>query len=149
MFGELPGSVCAVIEVPKWSFIKRELHDGGGVDFVSPVPCPFNYGHVPGMQGQDGDPVDALVLGSRRGVGSKLELPVFAVVRFLDGGCADDKLVLAEKPPTDAQILWIRAFFVVYTVAKKCLNNWRGIPGSTGLVRIDRHNPQPPPGYDP
>ena len=148
MSGELPRSVCAVIEVPKWSFIKRELHDGENIDFVSPLPCPFNYGHVPGMQAQDGDPLDALVLGPRQAVGTKLELPVFAVVRFLDGGCSDDKLVLAQKPPGEAQILWIRVCFVVYTVAKKCLNAWRGIRGSTGLIRIERHGSWPTPGYD-
>lgn len=34
-----------IIEVPRFSFLKRG--PGGHVDFVSPLPCPFNYGAVP------------------------------------------------------------------------------------------------------
>ena len=50
----------AVIEVPRWSFVKRK--DDGSVDYVSPLPSPFNYGSVPGTLSPDGDPLDALVL---------------------------------------------------------------------------------------
>ena len=34
-----------VIEVPRGSFLKRG--STGRVDFVSPLPCPYNYGSVP------------------------------------------------------------------------------------------------------
>jgi inorganic pyrophosphatase len=34
-----------VIEIPRGSFLKRG--STGRVDFVSPLPCPFNYGSVP------------------------------------------------------------------------------------------------------
>ena len=46
------------IETPRGSFVKRNEH--GRVDFISPVPCPFHYGHVIGFDGGDGDPLDAL-----------------------------------------------------------------------------------------
>ena len=38
-----------VIEVPRGSFLKRGLT--GRIDFVSPLPCPFNYGAVPSHLG--------------------------------------------------------------------------------------------------
>ncbi|MFY0541612.1 hypothetical protein [Nannocystis pusilla] len=41
------GARCRVkIEYPRWSVVKRR--SDGSVDFVSPLPCPYNYGHVPG-----------------------------------------------------------------------------------------------------
>ncbi len=138
MSENVPRSVCAVIEVPKWSFIKRELHKGGEIDFVSPVPCPFNYGYVLGMSGGDGDPMDALVLGPRCLVGTRRQMPVVGVVRFRDGGVTDDKLVLSDSRLQDAQVLCIRAFFVLYAYAKKGLNAWRGVRGSTEFIGIER-----------
>ena len=59
------------IEVPRFSFVKREAD--GEVDFVSPVPCPFNYGSVPGAIAPDGDAPDALVLGPRVAAGAEVD----------------------------------------------------------------------------
>ena len=41
----VPPEVEVVIEIPRGSFLKRG--STGHVDFVSPLPCPFNYGSVP------------------------------------------------------------------------------------------------------
>ena len=40
------------IETPKGSFVKR--NEQQRIDFVSPLPCPFNYGHIKGEVGGDG-----------------------------------------------------------------------------------------------
>ena len=55
-----PPEVEVVIEVPRGSFLKRG--STGRVDFISPLPCPFNYGSVPNYVGLEGDLLDALVL---------------------------------------------------------------------------------------
>jgi len=52
-----------VIEIPRGSFLKRGSF--GTIDFVSPLPCPFNYGAVPLYIGLEGDLLDAVVLGAR------------------------------------------------------------------------------------
>jgi inorganic pyrophosphatase len=52
-----------VIEVPRGSFVKRG--SSGSIDFLSPLPCPFNYGAVPTLLGLEGDLLDAVVLGKR------------------------------------------------------------------------------------
>ena len=57
-----PIELDAVVEVPRGSFLKRG--STGKVDFISPVPCPFNYGSVPQYLGQEGDLLDAVVLRS-------------------------------------------------------------------------------------
>jgi len=46
-----PPDVEVVIEVPRGSFLKRG--SSGHIDFVSPLPCPFNYGAVPTLLGWD------------------------------------------------------------------------------------------------
>jgi len=56
-----PPEVEVVIEIPRGSFLKRG--SSGRIDFVSPLPCPFNYGSVPDYLGLEGDLLDALVLG--------------------------------------------------------------------------------------
>ena len=58
-----PPEVEVVIEVPRSSFLKPG--SSGSIDFVSPLPCPFNYGAVPTLLGLEGDLLDALVLGPR------------------------------------------------------------------------------------
>ena len=70
-----------IIETPKMSFIKRK--DDGSIDYISPFPCPFNYGSVPGSIADDGDRSDAIVLGKRLKQGSLIEeIPIVGVVRF-------------------------------------------------------------------
>jgi len=59
-----------VIEVPRGSFLKRG--STGHVDFISPLPCPFNYGSVPAYVGLEGDLLDALVLGPRLRLGTRV-----------------------------------------------------------------------------
>lgn len=121
--GPLPSEVEALVEVPRGSFLKRELHEGGArLDFISPVPCPFNYGCVPDVEGLDGDPLDAVILGPRLALGTRARRGVVAVVRFEDGGQVDDKLVLSDAPLTRAQLRALRAFFRGYAVARRLMN---------------------------
>ena len=73
-----PPEVEVVIEVPRGSFLKRG--STGHVDFISPLPCPFNYGAVPMLVGLEGDLLDAVVLGPRLAVGSRVRLPAWGAI---------------------------------------------------------------------
>ncbi|MEZ4235120.1 MAG: inorganic diphosphatase [Myxococcota bacterium] len=120
------------IETPRGSFLKRG--SDGAVDFVSPVPCPFDYGSVVGEAGGDGDPLDALVLGTRLAAGDVVEVPVRAVVRFLDAGAVDDKLVCSEAPPSALQRRAVLLFFEAYARIKRAANLARRRPGETRVL---------------
>ena len=137
----LPATCRAVIEVPRGSFVKRELHGaargGGRVEFVSPVPCPFNYGFVPGLPGLDGDPADAIELGRRLPLGGEVERSVVGVVRFMDAGLRDDKLLLHTGRPGRSQVVMLRGFFKVYAVARRALNRLQGSPGATRYEGVE------------
>jgi inorganic pyrophosphatase len=116
--------VRVVVQVPRGSFVKPR--SGGGVDFVSPLPCPFNYGEVPGTLGADGDPLDAVLLGPRRPAGSSHSAQVQGQVRFVDAGSDDHKLVCGAQPPgptARAAVVW---WFVGYALAKRVLYLLRG-----------------------
>lgn len=132
--------VRVVIEAPRGSFVKRRAD--GQVDYVSPLPVPFNYGSLPGTVGGDGDPVDAIVLGATLPAHEVVEVEVFGVVRFLDGGLPDDKLVCAARPPTAADWHLVRGFFVTFSHAKQLLNRVRRRHGVTRLVTIERFGPE-------
>ena len=121
--------VRVLVEVPRFGFVKREA--GEGVEFVSPVPCPFNYGCVPGELAPDGDPPDAIVLGPRLRVGETVEVEVRGVVRFLDAGKVDDKLVCGPRPLRPRDLRTLATFFRLYAVARGLMNQARGIAGET------------------
>ena len=104
-----------VVEVPRLSFVKRG--PTGAIDFLSPLPCPFNYGSVPGTLAEDGDPLDAILLGRRRARGQRVSGRVLGVVGFLDAGVPDPKLVLGERLRLRDR-LQLEAFFRVYALAK-------------------------------
>lgn len=116
--------ITVEIEVPRGGFVKREA--GRGVEYVSPLPCPFNYGCVPGQIGEDGDPVDAVVLGPRLATGTRVDTTPWLRVLFVDDGAQDDKLVCGPTPPTAADRALLSSFFALYAVARTLLNRARG-----------------------
>jgi inorganic pyrophosphatase len=113
-----------IVEVPRLGFVKRR--PDGSVDFVSPLPCPFNYGSVPATRAADGDPLDALILGARAPVGARLEAELVAAVRFVDAGDEDPKLVLSDRRLSAWDRARVLGFFHFYAVAKGALNRLRG-----------------------
>jgi inorganic pyrophosphatase len=119
--------VEVVVEIPRGSFLKRG--STGRIDFVSPLPCPFNYGSVPQFIGLEGDLLDALVLGPRLPLGTRLTIPAWGAVTLVDRGMADDKLVCSARPLTRDDRERVLRFFHRYARCKAVLNRWRRRPG--------------------
>ena len=119
-----------VIEVPRGSFIKRG--SSGQIDFISPLPCPFNYGAVPAYLGMEGDLLDALVLGRRLPYGTRLRVKAWGAVTLTDRGMSDDKLVCSSQRPSEAECREVLRFFHFYARCKSLLNLWRRRPGRNG-----------------
>jgi inorganic pyrophosphatase len=94
-----PEEVLVIIEVPKGSKNKYELHKPTGlmkVDRVlfSSVHYPANYGFIPQSYCDDNDPLDVLVLGQE----SVAPLTIMTakpigVMKMKDQGEADDKII--------------------------------------------------------
>ncbi len=128
--GESPAAstvIEVVIEIPKWSFLKRG--SSGKVDFVSPFPCPFNYGSVPGYVGLEGDLLDALVLGPRLPRGTRVTVQAHGAVGLSERGMYDDKIVASHGSLGSWQVRGVLLFFHFYAFCKGLLNVFRGYRG--------------------
>jgi inorganic pyrophosphatase len=125
---QFPPQLEVLIDHPRGSFVKRR--EDGRLDFVSPLPSPFNYGSVPGTRADDGDREDAIVLGARIASGTRVKLPVLARVRFIDAGREDPKWVCGRSLGRSDR-LQLDVFFRVYARAKRVLNAARGLPEPT------------------
>ena len=122
-----PPVVEVVIEIPRGSFLKRG--SAGQIDFVSPLPCPYNYGSVHQYIGGEGDFLDALVLGPRLAVGSRVKVSAYGAVGLSERFMYDDKLVCAKTPVSAAERNRIVRFFHTYAFCKGILNVLRGQRG--------------------
>ncbi|MEG3081577.1 inorganic diphosphatase [Halomonas sp. 5021] len=111
------GSVRAIVEIPagtsaKWEVSKDDPkavyweYKDGEPRVVNYLGYPGNYGAIPGTAlpkelGGDGDPLDVIVLGQAVPRGEIVDVNVIGVLKMLDDGEQDDKLiaVLAQDSP--------------------------------------------------
>lgn len=122
-----PLEIEVAIEIPRGSFLKRG--STGQVDFVSPLPCPFNYGSVPRYIGLEGDLLDAVVLGPRLPVGARVRTRAWGAVVMTDRGMSDDKLICGHRPLLPGERRRVLHFFWLYARCKGVLNFLRRRPG--------------------
>lgn len=105
------GLVNVVIEIPAGSNQKWEVDKKSGfleweisadtLRTIPYLPYPANYGMVPRTllpkeSGGDGDPIDVFVLGLSKERGSVVPARVIGVIRMLDDGEQDDKLIAID-----------------------------------------------------
>lgn len=119
--------VEVTIEIPRGSFLKRG--STGNLDFISPLPCPFNYGSIPAFIGLDGDLLDAVVLGPRLPFGAKVKVHTWGAITMIDHGLYDDKLICSYSPIPPWKKRLIHLFFMIYAKAKILLNLIKGNKG--------------------
>ena len=100
---DVPSVVNAIIEIPKGSKAKYEIDKESGLlrlDRVlfSSVMYPANYGFIPKTYCDDKDPLDILVICSVDVFPlSIVEAKVVGVMRMVDNGEQDDKIIAVAK----------------------------------------------------
>ena len=124
-------SVEVTIEIPKGSRNKYEVdHESGKVYLdrylFTPMAYPADYGFIDHTLGEDGDPLDALViLPEPVFPGVVVEARIVGVFKMTDEAGGDDKLICVPLDPRKAAItdlehigehtrLEIQHFFEVY-----------------------------------
>ena len=127
MVQNTPPTVEVTIEIPRGSFLKRGSY--GHIDFVSPIPCPYNYGSIHQYIGGEGDFLDAVVLGPRLAVGTKIQVNAYGAVGLSERFMSDDKLICSDKPITESDRRNALLFFNIYAFCKGGLNLLRGQSG--------------------
>lgn len=100
--GDVDGGVInAVVEIPTGSNHKIEWDRKNAcftLDRVEPIAFakPCNYGFIPQTLDEDGDELDALILTDQPlTTGIYLKARVLGVMRFVDDGEVDDKILVA------------------------------------------------------
>jgi inorganic pyrophosphatase len=121
--------VEVTVEIPRWSFLKRG--SSGQVDFIAPLPCPYNYGAIDTMVGLDGDLLDAVILGPRLPRGTRVSTTAYDAIGLIDRDMYDDKLICSRQPLSAAERNAVLRFFHLYARAKRLLNALRGQRGKT------------------
>jgi inorganic pyrophosphatase len=158
-----PGTVNTLIEIPQGSRSKYEVDKITGLlklDRViySSFQYPINYGFIPQTLGQDGDPLDILVLCSQSIQSLCLvESNVIGNMQMIDQGQMDDKIIaVAAKDPSVNHIhriedlpqhflLELKNFFEQYKVLenkKVAIDNFQDpfIAGRIITEAIERYN---------
>ena len=129
-----PAEVYALVEIPAGSTTKYELDAATGHLLVDrfqsmPVVYPANYGTLPSTLAGDNDPLDVLVYTREPVVpGALILVRPIGILKMLDGGEQDDKLVAVPADAVDPTYAGVRdigdlaaielqrlqAFFTVY-----------------------------------
>jgi inorganic pyrophosphatase len=84
---------------------------------------------VPDYLGREGDLLDAVVLGPRLRLGTRLRVPAWGAVTLTDRGMTDDKLICSHSPVGAPERQRVLRFFRFYARCKGLLNWWRRRPG--------------------
>ncbi len=136
---ERRGLIHFVVEIPaggndKWEVDKRtgELHweqKDGRPRVVQYLPYPGNYGMIPRTSlpsevGGDGDPLDVLLLGRRVERGRVVRARPIGLLRLVDGGERDDKILAVplEGPLSDVRDM--RSLDTHYPGVRTIVETW-------------------------
>lgn len=149
----LPSGVTfdVTIEIPKGTKNKYEMdHNTGRIrldrTLFTSTQYPYDYGFIEGTLGQDGDPLDAMVIGNEATFpGCLIECRAIAMFRMTDEMGGDDKVLCIptadrrrdhQQDITDVpeyMLLEIEHFFTVY----KDLEPGKSVEGATWTGRAN------------
>lgn len=100
---DVPNIVNVIVEIPKGSKNKYEIDKETGLikldrAMKSAQDYPFDYGFVPQSLWDDGDALDVILLTTYPlAIGILVEARPVAVMRMIDGGDGDDKIIAVPK----------------------------------------------------
>lgn len=134
------GLVNIVVEIPagsneKWEVDKETGHlewerlADGRYRVVEFLPYPANYGMVPRTLlprelGGDGDPLDVFLLGPARDRGAVVPARIVAVIRAIDGGEQDDKILAVDPESWFAEVRTLNDLETRFPGAVDVLVSW-------------------------
>lgn len=143
------GSVTTVIEIPAGTNGKWEVTEETGVlsweikngkpRLIKYLAYPWNYGMIPRTLGGDGDSLDCLSLGPMELRGTVAQVKIIGVIKLLDGGEADDKLIGVLPGSTFADVDSIAELQAQYPgvvdIIQIWIQNYKG-PGAIEIIGV-------------
>ncbi len=155
------GEVQVVVEIPAGTNEKWEVRKNSGNlewDFKEGKPrvveylsYPGNYGMIPRTlfpeeSGGDGDPLDVIVLGPAMPRGTVVPVRIIGMIRMLDGGEQDDKLIAVMRDSHFGDIKSLKELDSRYKGAVRILELWfsnykgPGVMESRGIADAEEAN---------
>lgn len=148
----LNGNINVVIEIPtgtneKWEVNKQsgllelEILKGNIPRVIDYIPYPANYGMIPRTLlpkelGGDGDPLDVIVLGKPISGGSVVECKLIGVLKLLDRGEQDDKLIAVSLNSIFNNINSLEELDLEYKGVSEVLKIWFSNYKGEGLMEF-------------
>jgi inorganic pyrophosphatase len=126
---EIPAGTNEKWEVDKTSGALRWEQNGGIPRVIQYLPYPANYGMIPRTTlprelGGDGDPLDVLLLGPRVDRGTLLEARPIGVLRLIDDGDRDDKILGVRTSGPLSDVVDLEGFDSRFPGARLILETW-------------------------
>ena len=133
------GWINVVIEIPAGTLAKWEVDKAtgglmwefrnGAPRVVNYLPYPGNYGMIPqtllpSALGGDGDPLDVIVLGEAVERGSVVSAKIIGMIKLLDGGEQDDKLIAVSEDSPLAHLETLEELQSEYGGIVEILSTW-------------------------
>lgn len=147
------GSINVVVEIPAGTIDKWEINKLSGVlewERINPdslrqvkyLPYPANYGFIPrtwlpALDGGDDDPLDVILLGASVQRGSVIESRVLGVIRILDRGEQDDKLIAVATDGPFWDVHTLEDLRTQYPGTVEILTTWLANYKGQGFVVIE------------
>ncbi len=104
---DAPEKINVFVEIPQGGQIKYELNEDTGEIFVdrflyTSMNYPFNYGFICGTKGEDGDPLDVIVISSLPvQPGTVLPSQPIGLLEMEDEEGIDTKIIAVPVPKID------------------------------------------------
>ncbi len=133
------GLVNVVVEIPagtneKWEVDKTTgalhwEHEDGKPRVIQYLAYPANYGFIPRTslprgRGGDGDPLDVLLLGSQIERGTLVRARPIGVLRLIDDGDRDDKILAVRTSALFSDVVDLETFESRYPRAGLIIETW-------------------------
>jgi len=144
--------INVVVEIPagtdqKWEVNKITGHieweriHKDSLRIVKFLPYPANYGFIPQTllpkeQGGDGDPLDVFLLGPSIERGNVVPSRIIGVIKMLDNGEQDDKLIAVAADSHFGDIKSLDELIEEYPGALEILKSWISNYKGKGFVEI-------------
>ena len=131
--------VDMLVEIPAGSIKKFELNKQNGLiemdsidgkpRFIQYLGYPANYGMIPNTllpldKGGDGDPLDILSIGPVAQSGELIKCRIIGVLKLLDRGEQDDKLIAISKNSTLSNIKTLEDLKLKYPGILEIIETW-------------------------
>lgn len=156
---ECPEVVRAIVEIPKNSANKYEYNAELGVfrldrALYSPMHYPGDYGFIPGTLGEDGDPLDVLILVDEPSfTGCLMEVRPVGLLHMVDQREKDQKILAVPNhnprfdsihtmdqvfPHTRKEIEYFFSIYKELQGAKTEMKGWSGPPEARKMITQSR-----------